>query len=132
MTTIEILSGTVGYTKPSGMKGYAVKGDTIEVTASRARRLAAQGFAKILTEIPDEDIEIPSIEEEVPVCVNAVTTEDVMGDEDAELVDLESMTVDQLKEMARDLGLKTKGLKKAELVEAIYSAMPDSELEDPI
>lgn len=108
---VEIIKGTFGYFDGRRVVPVTIKDGPQNWDADLERRLVARGIARYVES--EKPAQKPT---EAPVEVAEV---------EEETVDVENMTVKQLKAVAAQMGIDTKTLKKkADLIAAIENAAP--------
>lgn len=125
---IKIICGSYGYRTKYGVKPVLL-GDTCDVDSMEAGRLAGLGISEILdapaTPAAASAGEADAVQEcsDTPVKENAAQEP---AEDSLDAVELESMTVAQLKKLAGEMGIDTKDLKRKDsLIAAICTGEAD-------
>lgn len=119
---VKIITGTYGYRK-NGLLMPKHKGDVVTLDDAEAKRLIELKIAVKASELPTKS----PIHGHVDDSANTNIPDSENGQEDAgngddEAVDLEEMTVPELKELAKEFGVKNAAkMKRQELIDAITS-----------
>lgn len=115
---IRIIQGTYGYKTPGGSLDPVDCGGTCDVNEAEAKRLVGLGVAEVVEGKISEPAEVV-----------------VAPEDDVEEVDLEDMSFAELKDLAEQMNIDTKGIKsKAKLIAAIEAEgdeLPDLSVEVP-
>lgn len=133
---VKIISGAYGY-RPVGSAHPTtiMRGETCDVTEEEANRLLSIGAAEIAEEAPTEEvITAPDGKDESKAGEDTATQNNGTGSkEDAHLDpdQLSEMKFDELKQLAEDMGIDTKGMRsKASLIDAIVAVEVTVDEED--
>ena len=123
MKEVKIIAGTYGYVNSMKRVRPVSLGETVWVDDAEADRLETLGIAEIISDIPVETTKsvANSCEDKNSTCYPENLSEgSIEGCLDGD--DLSELSMTQLKELASDIGIDTKGIKRKDKLIELISA----------